>query len=386
MRILIINHEFPQLGTEAGESCYFFLREYSKNPNLEIDYVTVSVDGQYHQLQMGEKIAIHRLPLTGKLRVDKTLTKKQLLRFAWESYNHSLKLSKTVQYDLSHAFFSFPAGLTSSMLKWKLKLPYCVSLQELDLSENKNALIEYGKTRAWKNASFLIAGEAKLAEIFQKVPVKKEINLICSKGIDTTSFFPDDSRRAAEYFTIVCDGELVPIKGVRYIIQAFKLLSNRFGQVRLFIVGDGKERQSLEDLARGLEVSDRIVFLGNITPEECLQHYQAADVFVQAALDNSADNADITRRALAVGLPIIATNADEIQELVIDQANGFLIKINTADDLAEKIEKFILDNNLKTSMSAKSLEISQNISWQAIAKQYVAIYEKTRNLGRITQD
>ncbi|MEI7891303.1 MAG: hypothetical protein WCI36_05055 [bacterium] len=76
MKILIINHEFPQMGTEAGEASLYLLGEYSKKTDFWVDYVTVSEDDQYHFLEMGGNISIHRLPINRNKKMLEPCQKK----------------------------------------------------------------------------------------------------------------------------------------------------------------------------------------------------------------------------------------------------------------------------------------------------------------------
>ena len=382
MKILLFNHEFPQLDGEAGETCLYLLREYAKIREMQIDFVTTSVDDKYHLLKMGSNVSIHRLPITNNADGAKNFTRKESFRFAWRAYKFSLDLAKKNEYDLSHSFFSFPSGLTSLLLNRKIRLPYIVSLQSLDISSSNGGLTKAIIARVWKGAYFVIAGSLRLRESVLATFPKKEIGLI-GRGIDVESFFPKEDMRKTDQFTILCDSEVTPIKGIRFLVQAFKILSSRYGQVRMLVVGDGDEKKSLEDLARGLGIAEKIIFLGNVSREKSLAYYQAADVFVLPSLDARVDNGIAVRCALACGLAVVATPVNGVEELVVDQRNGFLVKISTADDLAEKIEKLLLDENLRVSMAKNSLELAQQLSWKNIANQYLDLYVKTKNIFRI---
>ena len=139
-------------------------------------------------------------------------------------------------------------------------------------------------------------------------------------------------------------------------------------------------------MAQGLELNDKIVFLGELSSESLLAYYQAADVFVQPALDNDTNNGIAVRRALAASLPVITTPVKATEELVIDQENGLLVRPSSADDLAEKIERLLLDEKLRIAMSKNSLELARKQSWETIAGQYLEVYVKTKNLGHINQE
>jgi glycosyltransferase involved in cell wall biosynthesis len=170
---------------------------------------------------------------------------------------------------------------------------------------------------------------------------------------------------------------------VRFLIQAFKLLSGRYGQARMIIVGDGNEKQSLENLVQGLDIKDKVQFAGAVPHEEVLKYYQQADIFVLPSLNEGMSN--VMLEALACGLPIVSTDTGGTKELLTDGLNGLIVRMKDPDDLAEKIEKLILNPNLKQAMSLESRKLAEKLSWANVAKDYIELYKETRNLDRMNK-
>ncbi len=384
MRILFLNHEFSPQNWEAGNASFYLLREYAKKPELEVDFVTISTDDQYHLLAMGENISIHCLPI-GKKQLDiNSLTKMEKFHFARQAYRFSLELASKNRYDVSHAFSSFPSGLVALWLKKKIKLPYVISPQKSDVEMLGNKIISFYVFKVWKKASFLVADSRRLGQLLLAASVKREIKII-SKGVDAGSFFPDSDKQDAEKFTILCDSQILPIKGIRFLIQAFKILSGRYEKIQLLILGDGNERKSLYDLARSLGVIEKITFLGDVSRENSLGYYQKAHVFASASQDNQVDNGVSIRFALASGLPIVTSQVDGVEDLVVEGWNGYFVGRSVADDFAEKIEILILDKNLRISMGKNSFQLAQDLSWERIATQYEYFYNETVNVAHVQE-
>lgn len=376
MKVLFIDYNFLPAGENEGSASFYLLREYAKKTELEVDLLTVSPDQTYHLLKMGENVMIHQLPMGDK--------KNDGGNFAKSAYGFALELTGKNRYGLTHAFSSYPAGVAAELLNRKTKLPYVVSLEESDLNSVKNWLDKLAIFKVWKKACFLIADNFRLRNDFLAVNPPKEIEII-SKGVDLDFFCPGADKQKNDQFLMLCDSELIPIKGIRFVIQAFKILSGRYDKLKLVIIGEGSEKQSLQNLVQGLEIIEKVSFLGNITNENRLQYYQQADLFVLASLDQEFDNGVNLRPALVSGLPIVATPARGAENLVIDGRNGFSVMINTADDLVEKIEKLILDENLKLSMGKNSLEIARELGWENIAGSYLDFYVKTKNVSQIQE-
>jgi len=386
MKILFFNYEFPPLGGGAGNASYYLLKEYAKIPELQVDFVTASIDGQYHLVKMGENINIHRLPIGKNADNIHYQTKQELISYTWNAFWFARKLAKQNKYDLTHSFFSVPCGVISMFLKWEFKLPYIISLRGSDVPGYSERFVGLYKwitptiLRIWSGASFVIANSQGLKELAVKSETQKEIGVVYN-GIDLEDFFADESKRNQEQFTIICVSRVTPRKGIRYLIQALKILAEKYPQARLLIVGDGNEKKILEDLTIDLGLSDKVEFAGAIAHENVLAYYQRANVFVLPSLNEGMSN--VMLEALACSLPVVATNTGGTKELLTDNVNGLIVKMKDAEDLAEKIEKLILNPQLEKSMSQESRKLAESLSWGKVAEEYVELYKKTINLRKI---
>lgn len=388
MRILFFNYEFPPLGGGAGNASHYLLKEYAKDPNIWVDFITSSIDEKQHTLKLGENVTVYRLPIGKNPDNIHYQSNKEMLKYFWVAYKFAKQLAKEKQYDLSHSFFSVPCGVISLLLKRKCKIPYIVSLRGSDVpgySERFTFLYKFITPiikKVWRNAYFVVANSQGLKELALKSNPQEEINVIFN-GIETKEFFPDSSKKNKDQFTIVCVSRVTPRKGIRFLIQAFSILSKRYDYIKLVIVGDGNERSSLEHLVRGLGLSNKVFFTGPVEHTNVLEYYQKANIFVLPSLNEGMSNTML--EALACGLPLIATDTGGTKELIKDDKNGFIVKLRDSNDIVEKIEKFLLDKNLEERMGKESSELSKKFDWNVIANEYIDLYKKTASLGRIRQ-
>ncbi len=388
MKILFFNYEFPPLGGGAGNASYYLLREYAKNPEVTVDFVTASVDDELHRAMLGDNVTIHRLPIGKNQANAHYQSQQELLKYAWASYKYGRTLAKQNKYDLSHAFFSVPCGFVSLLLKWEFKIPYIVSLRGSDVpgySERFTFLYKFITPiikLIWSKAHFVVANSQGLKDLALKTSPQKEIRVVYN-GIDVQEFFPDYSKQNPNHFQIVCVSRVTPRKGIRFLVQAFKVLESRYKHVRMLVVGDGNEKKSLEDLVRSLGLEDKIVFLGVVAHEKVLEYYQKANVFVLPSLNEGMSNTML--EALACGLPVVATDTGGTKELITDGVNGLIVKMKDSNDLVEKIEKLILDSELEKSMALESRQLAEKISWDIIASEYCQLYRETSNVGKINR-
>lgn len=393
MKILFLNYEYPPLGGGAANATECILQEFIKIPDLELDLVTSSVDEKYHLEKKGEKIRIHKLPIGKNTENLHFQSQKDLLVYSWRAYNFSRKLiniarKSAMPYHLTHSFFTVPCGFLSLLFKLQFKLPYIISLRGSDVPYYSDRFVFLYKLITpiikliWNNADQVISNSAGLRDLALKSSSKQKIEIIYN-GIDIDYFEPkikgeeQEQEQEQEKFIITPGASRVTDrKGLNYLIEAVAKLVPKYPQIYLKIMGDGNAREKLEQLVKHLKLEKHCEFVGIIPHEKVLTYYQEANLFVLPSLNEGMSNAML--EALAVGLPLISTNTGGASELVLNEKNGFIVKFKDSQDIANKIEKLILDVTLRKEMASVSRELSEKMSWENIAKKYFEVYRKTK--------
>lgn len=172
---------------------------------------------------------------------------------------------------------------------------------------------------------------------------------------------------------IGCVGRLEQQKGHRYLIEALALLKKNNQPIFLVIVGDGSEREVLERQARNLKVENALIFLGrrNDVPEIL----QLFDAFVLPSLYEGMSNA--LMEAMAVGLPIVATNIPENEELITAEKTGLLVPPKDSSALAAAVERILADTSMAASLKENAQKrASQQFDITSIVSQYREFYSR----------
>jgi glycosyltransferase involved in cell wall biosynthesis len=383
MKILFFNYEYPPLGGGAANATAYILAEYAKIPNLEIDLVTSSIDNQYHLEKIGDSVQIHKLPIGKNSSNLHFQSQKDLLVYSWKAYQFSKKLIKKNNYDLTHSFFSVPCGFLSLLLKYKYNLPYIVSLRGSDVPgySDRFGVVYFILTPIikyiWKNSDAVISNSDGLKDLALKTRPNQEVEVIYN-GIDIENFKPDQNKKMPDKFIITPGASRVTKrKGLDFLIRAVAQLLPKYPNILLRIMGDGDEKENLIMLIKELKLENNVQFLGRIPREKTAAYYQEANMFVLPSFNEGMSNAML--EALATGLPIIATETGGTKELVTENKNGFLIAMGDSNDLAGKIEKLIMDKVLCEKMGQESRQRAEKMSWQAVARQYVELYERVKS-------
>jgi glycosyltransferase involved in cell wall biosynthesis len=142
-------------------------------------------------------------------------------------------------------------------------------------------------------------------------------------------------------------GHLEPHKGQRFLLQAFARLRADFPRAVLVIVGDGPLRGALEDQARNLGIGDWVRFAGlrdDVTPALSL-----FDLFAMPSIQEGLGSALLD--ALALGVPVCASAAGGIPEIVEDGVTGILVRAQDPLDLAAGMARLLSDGEAARRMA-----------------------------------
>lgn len=156
-----------------------------------------------------------------------------------------------------------------------------------------------------------------------------------------------------EDFAVGTAGRLKPEKGVFELLEAVGLLALAYPGLKLVYVGDGPQREALEERARRLSLKERVVFTGFRSDMDRM--YAALDVFVLPSTCREAFGL-VLIEAMAMRRPVIATRLGGIPEIVRDGFNGLLITEKDARSLAAALERYVKDRPFADEMAAKGKE------------------------------
>lgn len=135
---------------------------------------------------------------------------------------------------------------------------------------------------------------------------------------------------------------LTKSKGIRYLIEAFSYLYNKYRDLNLVIIGDGEERKNLEELAKRLNINDRVFFLGAL-PNARL-YFSNFHIFVLPTLSEALGI--VLLEAISQKVPVITTAVGGIPEIIKDEENGLLVSPKDSLEIAKAIERLINNREL----------------------------------------
>lgn len=368
MRILVINYEFPPLGGGAANANYYIFNEFSKyeKNELSVDLITSS-QSCFRIENFSSNIRIHFLNI-GKGENVHYQSNLDLLRFSYSAYFYGKKLIKKKKYDLVHAFFGIPCGFIAT----KLGLPFIVSLRGSDVPFYNERfriadkiLFQRLSRKIWKRASSVIANSKGLKELALKTLANTEIEII-PNGIDTEQFSQKKYNSSSTEIKFISTGRLIKRKGYEYLIKALRGIDN----VKLTLLGDGNQREELQNLAKSLNVN--CVFRGSIPHEKIAAELTQADIFVLPSDNEGMSNSVL--EAMACGLPIIVTKVGGTEELISE--NGIIVEKSSTESLRNAIFQYKNNPEKIEEHGVESRKLAMKYNWENISNQYFELYQK----------
>lgn len=186
--------------------------------------------------------------------------------------------------------------------------------------------------------------------------------------------------KAGQDFTVLFVGRLVERKGVDVLLRAAARLRERY-RLRVVVVGEGPERNHLEDLARQLGLEQLVEFRGRVTDEELARCYGSASVFVLPAVVDRRGETEglgvVLLEAMSYGVPVVATRVGGIPDIVEDGANGLLVEAGDAEALAGALAKVAEDRALASRLGEAGRRTGENrFGWERITDRWERLYSE----------
>jgi glycosyltransferase involved in cell wall biosynthesis len=164
-------------------------------------------------------------------------------------------------------------------------------------------------------------------------------------GVDPALFMPRPFRANPQPFEIICVGRLTPAKGQAILLAAIAQLCREGRKLRLRLVGDGPDREMLEQFAAENQLGNAAIFTGAVNQDQIRELYAAADVF---ALASFAEGIPVVlMEAMAMTIPCVTTWITGIPELIRNGEDGLLVAPSDTEGLAAAVARLMDDPELR---------------------------------------
>jgi len=383
MKVCMLTWEFPpRIVGGIARHCYGLAKAVARNGH-EVYVVTLDFPGapSYEEID--------------GVKVYRTVTELGHPNFiTWALlFNHFMEkrvadISQNVEFDLVHVhdWLTAPAGIS---LKHSMKKPMVLTVHST----------EFGRSSLHSPDSYTIDGiewwatyEANKVIVtsnFMKKELCDHFRLpwekveIIPNAIDLTKYdAPVERWSVRERYgvyshekLILCVGRLVPQKGVEYLIQAIPAIVRRHPEAQFIIVGEGWQKDYLENLAQSTGYRWKVLFTGFLPDSELTALTMSADVLVIPSVYEPFGI--VALEGMAAGVPVVASQVGGLAEVIEHDRTGVLVYSRKPESIAWGVDRVLSDPNYSRWLTQNAREMLQKTySWEAIAIKTIKVYEE----------
>ncbi len=301
-----------------------------------------------------------------------TSSKTSYLKFVW-----SLKKAITqFKPDVVHAHYATSYGLIGALSGFH---PFVISAWGTDVMKfpQKNiinkTILKYNLRKA-----DVICATSNTIKNFLKPVTDKTVQVI-PFGVDVNEFCKIEVNSLFNKNTFVI-GSIKPLEelyNTDVLLKAFAALKNKHSDkaLKLLIIGEGSQMETLKQLSLDLGISTDVTFTGRISFSEVSNYFNMLDVLVNIS-DYESFGVSVIE-AMACEKPVIATNTGGLKEIIENSTFGSLVEVGNVEQTTNEMEKYLLDEILKERVGkAARAKVIEKYNWTHNIKQMIDVYSQ----------
>lgn len=197
---------------------------------------------------------------------------------------------------------------------------------------------------------------------------------VVPNGIDVARFASARPFSSVTEPALVFVGRLEPRKGLEDLVRAFVLLKATHPLLRLYVVGDGPERDRCQSLLPARLRSD-VVFLGRVHNDEVPRMLAAATVFASPARGGESFGI-VLAEAMAAGAPLVATDLPGHRSVATDGVDARLVPVRDPAALADAIGALLTNPATARALADQARVHVDRFDWSTVARSVRAVHDR----------
>lgn len=178
---------------------------------------------------------------------------------------------------------------------------------------------------------------------------------IAPNGVDlrpfqnpSTSIDRQELGFSAEDVVLIYVGRLGPEKNLQFLLRSFAGVVQAYDHARLLLIGDGPERETLQELVTHINICDCVKFTGMMPYEKIPAYLQMADAFVTASVSEVHPLTVV--EAMAAGLPVLGIRSPGIGDTIRDGESGYLVAQEDMASFTAKMVRLVREDDYRRQM------------------------------------
>jgi glycosyltransferase involved in cell wall biosynthesis len=378
VKILFCNYEYPPLGGGGGVVMAALARQLALRH--EVTVLTSRMDGLLAEsIERGVRIV--RVPVF--FRRDLAVANfPSMFAYLPTGFARGLQLARGGAFDVVNTHFVVPTGpLGHALAKWH-RLPNVLSVHGGDLFDPSKPSSPHlhaplrASVRSLLRSADAVIGQSRdtVQHVTDLYGVQRDVGLI-PLGIERPPAFAGASRSELgipeDAFVLVTIGRLVARKATTQLIDVFA--ASALPDAHLLIVGDGPDREAIEQRARERGVSQRVHLLGQVGDDEKYAALSCADAFVSTSQHEGFGL--VFLEAMAFGLPVLCYDRGGQVDFLKSDETGFVVRLNDEADFVRAIRQLHDDREARVRFGKHNLELVENFFIDTCARRYEEVFE-----------
>jgi glycosyltransferase involved in cell wall biosynthesis len=298
-------------------------------------------------------------------------------------------LLPSLKLDVIHAHHPFLLGQTAANKAEEYNIPFVFTFHTRyrDYSHyiSLNQTIVKEVIDRWlgvfmQQCQHIVVPSESIRDLLSELYGVHEYVTVIPTGIDLTPYSRPTDRHHfrqqkgwGEDKVLISVGRLAQEKNWPLLLEAVAEVMQVIPNTRLVILGDGEERDSLQNQAQELGIAEQVELPGSVPFAEVPKHLFAADLFCFASITETQGL--VTLEAMAANLPVVAVAGSGTSDVITHQVEGLLTD-NDASALAQAIIRALQDDDLRQSLRTAARVKTHTYDTKRQAERLIGVYEQ----------
>jgi len=381
MNVLFLTHSFPRSEGDAAGSFILRLAVALRGEDVNVRVVAPAGPGLPATEQI-EGIGVERfryaprryekLAYTGNMASDVASSwtaKLALVGFLGSDFVHAVRARRSFEPQLVHAHWWFPNGVVGTWVSGLAHIPLVTTLHGTDVRLARAVGVAKPLFGHVLKHSAAVTTVSRWLQDETEALAPGVHPKVAPMPVATELFGPGSSRDGDRLLFV---GRLNQQKGLDHLLNA---MSSMRSPASLDIVGDGPDRDTLQQLARQLGLASRIRWHGQISQSELPALYQRAAAVVLPFVDEGLGLVAI--EALLCETPVVAFDSGGLRDVIQHEKTGLLVKAGDRAALAQTLDDLLARDGRGSQLGrAGRLYALSAFAPESAARRYAEIYRQ----------